>query len=59
MGITQDKKSRMSIRNYKGEIIDGVKELTDPKYGTGEIGSDGSPCVNWKYLERADDDGLT
>ena len=54
----QDKKRKMSIRNYKGETISGVKELTDPKYGTGDKGPDGSPRVNWKYLERADNDGF-
>ena len=47
------------IRNDKGIIIDGIKELQKKEYGTGKFHQNGEPIVNWKLLsDFADDNGF-
>lgn len=47
------------MKNYKGEIISGIRQLIKPEYGTGENDRYGQPKVNWGYLSKyADDDGF-
>lgn len=47
------------MKNYKGEIISGKKQLINPKYGTGKIDRHGQPIVDWSYLSiHADKDGF-
>ena len=49
------------IRNYKGEIISGIAELSSPDYGTGKTRKTEKgevPEVNWKKLKFADRHGF-
>lgn len=47
------------MRNYRGEIISGIKQLIKPEYGTGDIDKYGQPVVNWSYLSKyADEEGF-
>ena len=47
------------IKNDKGQVISGKKELLETRYGTGNVYPNGEPIVNWKMLsEFADDDGF-
>lgn len=53
--------SNESVRlqmNDKGEVISGIKKLRDDKYGTGGMGANGEPEVNWSLLEYADEHGF-
>lgn len=46
-------------KNYKGDVINGIKKLIRPEYGTGEYNNYGEPIVDWSKLsEYADDDGF-
>lgn len=48
-----------TLRNYKGEIISGIKTLSQSKFGSGLTYPNGDPMVNWGLLsEFADDDGF-
>lgn len=50
---------RYEIRNDKGQLISGHKQLLKKEYGTGEYDVYGEPKINWKYLsEFADEDGF-
>ena len=49
------------LRNYKGDIINGIPVLRNPKYGTGKfrITEYGAvPLVDWSQLKDADKDGF-
>ena len=47
------------MKNDKGEIISGIRQLKIPEYGTGKNNRFGQPIVNWNYLSKyADDDGF-
>lgn len=46
------------IKNDKGQIITGKKELLNENFGTGEFWPNGEPVINWNFLEHADDDGF-
>ena len=48
-----------TIKNDKGQIIDGKKKLSRAEYGTGEVYPNGEPVVNWTLLSKfADKDGF-
>lgn len=48
-----------TIKNDKGEIIEGKKQLLKQEYGLGKFYSNGEPMVNWSLLsDFADENGF-
>ena len=47
------------MRNYNGDLISGIRQLSKPEYGLGTTDKYGQPAVNWAYLSvYADEDGF-
>ena len=47
------------MRNYNGDLISGIRQLSKPEYGLGTTDKYGQPAVNWAYLPvYADEDGF-
>lgn len=47
------------MKNFRGEILTGPRQLKRPEYGTGKVDSLGDPIPDWSLLSKeADEDGF-